>query len=422
MKKLYISKEVILKPKIIRLIWAVAIHFQLLPVISNAQSLQDYLQIAAKQNPELQAQYLAFEAAIQQVPQVGALPEPVLSSGVFINRMVPLERARFSLTQIFPWFGTLEAKKDAAAAQAQVQFMNWQDSRNMLFLEVRKAYYELYNIEKTIYIINEKLTYYDTYEQLAQTQFQAGKGAMADVVRVQIERNELLTDLQLLHDRRRPQQIMFNRLLNRAPDEPIFLPDTLPLPAMDEFLDAGRLSSNPKVVALEAERRAAELQQKVVEKERRPMLEVGVQYMIMPRPSPEAIHVIHDGADMIMPMAGITLPIWRKKYDAMQQEMILMQRSAEHMKQNAFNTLESQWVQAQYEMQSARRRLELFEKQSAATRMMLDLMLTAYANSGSDFAEVLRTEQMLLEYRLMVETARRDYLVAYAQLQNLAGL
>lgn len=398
------------------------IFFYLFVFISpniNAQSLSDYLLMAAEQNPELQAKYLAFEAAMQQVPQVGTLPEPMLSSGVFINRMVPLERARLSLTQVFPWFGTLEAKKDAAAARAQVQFMNWQDSRNMLFFEVRKAYYELYNIEKMIHIVNEKLPYYDTYEQLAQTQFQVGKGAMTDVIRVQIERNELLTELQLLQDRRQPLQIAFNRLLNRAPDAPIAIPDTLVLPLADEVLDTGRLLANPKIAIFEAERRAAEWQQKVVEKERRPMLEAGVQYMFMPRPSPEAAHVIHDGADMIMPMVGLTLPIWRKKYDAMQQEMILMQRSAEHMQQNIANTLESQWAQAQYELHSARRRLELFDQQSAATRTMLELMLAAYAHSGSDFAEVLRTEQMLLEYRLMAEAARRDYLMRHAQLEFL---
>ncbi|HMO37812.1 MAG TPA: TolC family protein [Saprospiraceae bacterium] len=384
-----------------------------------SQSLSDYLQIAAEQNPELQAKYVAFEAAMQQVPQVGALPEPMLSSGVFINRMVPLERARFSLTQVFPWFGTLEAKKDAAAARAQMQFMNWQDSRNMLFFEIRKAYYELYNIEKTIHIINAKLPYYDTYEQLAQTQFQAGKGPMSDVVRVQIERNELLTELQLLQDRRRPLQIMFNRLLYRAPDEPIVIPDTLALPVVDAFMGTEQLLANPKIAIFEAERRAAEWQQKVVEKERRPMLEAGVQYMLMPRPSPEAVQVIHDGVDMIMPMVGLTLPIWRKKYDAMQQEMILMQRSAEHMKQSVANTLESQWAQAQYELHSARRRLELFDQQSAATRTMLELMRTAYTHSGSDFAGVLRTEQMLLEYRLMAEAARRDYLMAHAQIEFL---
>jgi len=381
----------------------------------NAQSLQSYLQVASEQNPELKSKYLEFEAALQKVPQVGALPDPMFSAGVIINKMVPQERAQLSLRQLFPWFGTLEARKDAASAMAQVKFMAWLDSRNTLFFEIRKVYYELYELEKSITIITEKLKYYDTYEQLAQTQFQAGKGAMVDVVRVQIERNKLNTELQLLKDRRQPLYVMFNRLLNRASDEVIAVPDTLILPDFQAFVNADSLSANPKIAMLDSESRAFELQQKVILKERLPMVELGLQYMIMPKSERG------DGKDMVMPMVGVSLPIWQKKYDAMKQEALLMQESTAAMKQNVVNMLESQWAQARYDLNSARQRLDLFAKQTAATKTALDLLVTAYANSGADFTEVLRTEQILLQYRLMTETACKDYLIAYAKLEFLVA-
>lgn len=385
----------------------------------NAQSLQNYLQTASQQSPELKSKYLEFEAALQKVPQVGALPDPMFSAGVLTNKMVPMERAQLTLRQLFPWFGTLEAKTDVASAMAQVKFMAWQDSRNTLFFEIRKVYYELYELEKNIIIITEKLKYYDAYEQLAQTQFQAGKGAMVDVVRVQIERNALNTDLQLLKDRRQPLQIMFNKLLNQASDEVIAVPDTLILPDFQAFVNADSLSANPKIAMLASESRAFELQQKVASKERLPMVELGLQYMIMPLPDPDNIHATGDGSDMLMPMLGVSLPIWRKKYDAMKQEALLMQGSTEQMKQNVSNMLESQWSQALYDLKNARQRLDLFAKQNESTKIALDLLVTAYANSGADFTEILRTEQMLLQYRLMTEAAHKDYLVAYAQLEFL---
>lgn len=381
----------------------------------NAQSLQNYLQVASEQSPELKSKYLEFEAAMQKVPQVGALPEPMATAGIFVNKMVPLDRARLSLSQAFPWFGTLEARKDAASAMAQVKFMAWLDARNTLFFEIRKVYYELYELEKSIAITEEKLKYFDSYEQLAQTQFQAGKGAMVDVVRVQIERNELETDLQLLKDRRQPLQIMFNRLLNRAENEMVAVPDTLILPDLRDLIAMDSLSANPKVAMQDAERRAAELQQKAVNKERLPMVELGLQYMIMPRSERG------DGNDMIMPMVGVRLPVWRGKYDAMEQEMVLMQQSAEHRKQNVANMLASQWAEAHYNLSKARQRLDLFTKQTEATKTALDLLVAAYANSGSEFEEVLRTDQMLLQYRLMSEAARKDYLIAYAQLEFLTA-
>ncbi|MBK7869589.1 MAG: TolC family protein [Saprospiraceae bacterium] len=103
----------------------------------------------------------------------------------------------------------------------------------------------------------------------------------------------------------------------------------------------------------------------------------------------------------------------------MKQEALLMQESTEQMKQNVSNMLESQWSQARYDLKNARQRLDLFAKQNESTKIALDLLVTAYANSGADFTEILRTEQMLLQYRLMTEAAHKDYLVAYAQLEFL---
>ena len=82
----------------------------------EGQSINDYYTIAAENNPELKAKYKEFEAAMQKIPQVSSLPDPNLSMGYFISpvetRLGP-QNMRFSLTQMFPWFGTLKAQKNA---------------------------------------------------------------------------------------------------------------------------------------------------------------------------------------------------------------------------------------------------------------------------------------------------------------------
>ena len=85
------------------------------------QTLEDYFQIATENNPSLQAQYKDFEAALQKVSQVSSLPDPTFSFGYFISPVetrVGPQRAKFSLSQMFPWFGTLEAQSDAASLMA----------------------------------------------------------------------------------------------------------------------------------------------------------------------------------------------------------------------------------------------------------------------------------------------------------------
>lgn len=50
-----------------------------------AQSLDDYLAIAAENNPQLTSKYALFEASLQRVTQAHSLPNPSLSFGYFIR-------------------------------------------------------------------------------------------------------------------------------------------------------------------------------------------------------------------------------------------------------------------------------------------------------------------------------------------------
>src|SRR5699024_3546625 len=114
----------------------------LIPLWSFAQQspqantqLDRYLQEAAQNNPELKARFQEYLAALQQAPQVNTLPDPELSFGYFINpietRLGP-QQARLGLTQMFPWFGTLGARGDAAAQMAKAKFEVFQETRNNL--------------------------------------------------------------------------------------------------------------------------------------------------------------------------------------------------------------------------------------------------------------------------------------------------
>ena len=102
----------------------------------QAQTLDDYFRNAAENNPGLQAKYKEFEAALQKVPQVSTLPDPTFSFGYFISPVetrVGPQQAKFSLTQMFPWFGTLKAQGNAAALMAEAKYQSFLDARKQLF-------------------------------------------------------------------------------------------------------------------------------------------------------------------------------------------------------------------------------------------------------------------------------------------------
>ena len=102
----------------------------------QAQTLEDHLQTAAENNPEIQAYFYEYLAALEKVPQVGTLPDPELSLGLFIRpmeRFMGNQHADLQLMQMFPWFGTLRIQKDEASKMALASYEAFRSVRNQLF-------------------------------------------------------------------------------------------------------------------------------------------------------------------------------------------------------------------------------------------------------------------------------------------------
>ncbi|RLD38500.1 MAG: TolC family protein, partial [Bacteroidetes bacterium] len=101
-----------------------AIVFLISGVLSAQEELTPYLETAANNNPGLKARFSEYMDSLELVPQVGSLPDPQLAFGYFIQ---PIEtrngpqRFRISLTQMFPWFGTLNAREDVAVSKAKAK-------------------------------------------------------------------------------------------------------------------------------------------------------------------------------------------------------------------------------------------------------------------------------------------------------------
>ena len=172
--------------------------------LGNAQTLDDYFKIAAESNPGLQAKYKEFEAALQRVDQVNTLTDPNFSFGYFISPVetrVGPQRARLSLTQTFPWFGTLNAQGDAAGLMAKAKYQSFLDVRNRLYYQVAAAYYPLYKLKQWKVIEQRNIEILKSYKTIANIKFENGSGTMVDVLRVDIMLKDANTNLNILNER-----------------------------------------------------------------------------------------------------------------------------------------------------------------------------------------------------------------------------
>lgn len=422
---------------------------------ANGQSLNTYIDLAGKENPRLKAAFFSYQAALQRVPQVGALPDPQVSFGLFVRPMQQMmgnQVAQVSVMQMFPWVGTREAAKNESALRAKAKFDAFQNVKSLVFYEVKSTWYALYLIEEKRRITTENLKIMKSLETIAINRFKSGaqsgggptsdsrmtqengmgqmgdsdmgggKSDLVDVLRTQMTILELENQLHLLTDSKGVLTAQFNKLLNRVGNAEVVLPDSLvstPVPAPLAQIPDSIVANNPMLKVLIDEEQAFEEKKKMKRKMGFPSVGVGIQYGIL-RPRSGNLNAVN-GRDMMMPMVAINVPIWRKKYRASVEEAQLEGKAVGHAHQEAKNTLMVDYEEALRDFRDAERRDTLFQKQAALAEQALNILTVSYGAGAIPFEDVLQMQLKLLNFRLSQVNAVVDRNISVAMLERLMG-
>lgn len=407
-----------------RVLFLLFLFFGISDTPLSAQTLEEYMQLAAENNPGLKSAYAQFEAAMQQAPQVSSLPDPTLTMSAFgrmIETRVGSQEARFSLMQMFPWFGTLDAREDAAILMAEAKFQQYLNVRNELFFEIKSLYAELYALEESIEIKVDNLEILDSYRDLALSRFKSGNAPMVNVVKIDIEREAAITEIELMRDLKKPLEIRLNLMVNQRPETTVAIMDTLIFnPGVFTESSQGLFNEHPTVTALEKQQQAYEMQRRIADKDGMPMVGLGIDYSIIAKrtdANPEM-----NGQDAIMPMLSVTLPIFRKKYRAAKKEAEYMAESMEFEQEAKKNELQGRYSAALYQLNRAEKLLNLYEKQLKSTAQANTLLISAFSNATGNFEEVLQMNQDILMLQTQKIEAIKEGFTARAEIEYLFSL
>lgn len=385
----------------------------------QAQTLDEYFQTAAENNPGLQSKYKEFEAALQKVPQVSSLPDPTFSFGYLVPKMGS-QRAELTINQMFPWFGTLGAQADAASLTAEAKYQSFLDARNQLYFQVSAAFYPLFELKRWQQIERDNIEILEAYKSIANTKFKNGMAPMVDVLRVDIMLKDAATNLQILEQKEKPLLTTFNKLLNRNENAAVEITGSLEIEfVVNKDSKGSLLAENPLLEALELKERASRASEIAAQKQGLPKLGLGLGYMVMEKSSGGGM--ADNGKDVLMPMVSVSIPIFRKKYRAAKKEAQLMQGSYSLQKEETANMLISNYEATWFELQSQQHLIELYDQQTRVSEQALNLLFSAYGNSGKEFEEVLRMQQQLLKYEKMMATAQVQYQIALAKLNYITA-
>ena len=459
--------------------------FLCISAYSQTDSLLNYLEIAAQNNPTVLQRYFEYEAALQKVPQVGSLPDPDFSLGVFLSPMELIggnQVADIRLMQMFPWFGVIKSAKDEMSLMAKAKYGSFRDAKLQVFYDVQRKWYDLHKVKQNIRISEKNIEILRTIERLAIVRFKAaptgngtatpnrrmspastqsatsgssgmqsmggisgntagsvsnqaastmqdnsmgsssGSSGLSDVYRIQIEIGDLLNNIELLKNQWNTTVAEFNSYLNRPPDSPVSLPDTLIaenfLPSMIAVSDS-ILSNNPMLGMIQYEQQSLEARKKMVTRMGYPMFGLGLNYSVISKSDMSTSSM--NGKDMIMPMVTATLPIYRKKYKAMQTEADFLKSTNKQYYKATANSLQTEYYQAMQLYQDAQRRTKLYAEQYQLALRSLDIMLKSYASSGSDLTDILRIRQQTLDYEYKQIEAIADFNTSIAWLKRLGN-
>jgi outer membrane protein TolC len=464
-----------------KLLLIIIIELCSIAALFSQDSLIFYLSEAAKNNPTVLQKFNEYQAALQKVPQAGSLPDPEISLGVFLSPMELVsgnQVADLRLMQMFPWFGTLRAAKDEMSLMANAKFETLRDAKSQVFYEVQSTWLDLFKVQQDIRISEKNIDILKTIERIALVKYRTaslgnggssssgssqnsgvstdasvgsqgmggmggntgntvasatkpmpqgnsmgsstGGSSLADLYRIQIEVGDLENNIALLKNQQNSLVAQFNSYLNRRVNFPVSLPDTLnadtlgiSLPAVSDSM----LTNNPMLGMLQYEQQSLDARKKMVTKMGYPMIGLGLNYSIITKNAMSTSAM--NGKDMIMPMVTLTLPIYRKKYKAMQTEADLLKAATAQNYTATANTLQTEYYQAVQLYLDAGRRMTLYSNQFILTKRTLDIMLKSFSTSGSGLTDILRIRQQALDYEFKQVEALTDFNTGIAWLKRL---
>lgn len=442
-----------------------------------------YLEIATRNNPVVLQKFYEYKAAVQKVPQAGSLSDPELTVGVFLSPMEIIsgnQVANLRLMQMFPWFGVLRSAKDEMSLMANAKFEVFRNAKLQVCYDVQRTWYELFKIRKQIEISEKNIEILKTIERLAVVKLSSsltnnprisssntampsvasqglssgnqpmqgmgggqsstslsnvqpspqmqtgsmsstsGNQGLADVYRIQMEAAELENSKEFLRDRLTAVTSQFNSYLNRPQGSMVYvpaiiIPDSLRV-SLDDVSDS-MLLNNPMLGMLDYERQSIEAKKRMISRMEYPMLGVGFDYSIV---SKNAMSVSPmNGKDMVMPMLTLTLPVYRKKYKAMENEAGLLRESAIQNYKSTANSLQNEYFQAVQLYRDAQRRVKLYDSQYQLSTRTYDLIVKSFSVSSAGLTDVLRSRQQALDYEIRKVEAVADLNIAVAWLKRL---
>lgn len=394
---------------------------------STRLNLDQLVEEAIQNNPEILAAKKRGEVYREKVPQVSALEDPMLEFGVvnlptdFSFRDEDMTMKEIGVSQRFPFPGKRPLMKEMAEKEAEAASTDIGDKINRIIKEVKTAYFEISHVYRAKEVTQRNKQIFETLEKIAETRYATGEGIQQDVLKAHVQISQMADDLIMLNQKRVALEAKLNSLLNRTDDVSMGEPEELifkRFPITLEELQKTALDSNPTLQAMKTMIEAKEKAHGLAKLDYYPDFRVRFAYG-QRDDSPDGTNRMN----MVTGMVEMNIPIFfeskqshkvaetladiqtlKAQYRAMQNEIFYMIASMASM------------------VQRTERQLELYKTGIIPqASMQIKSALSAYTVNKIDFMSLLDSQMTLYRYELEYHEALTEYEKNLASLEAAVG-
>jgi outer membrane protein, heavy metal efflux system len=387
-----------------------------------------YLREAYINSGRMHAAFESWTAALQTGDQLGALPDPEVMLQYYFN---PMERVgvfaqgTIGVQQVFPWFGSRAEAREYGGLLAQARLEAMEAVRLEVFAQVREVWFAVHAADRMQSYLREHLDWVVRLERLTRSRLETGYASRSDVLRLEMERMEIESELRTAGVMLRGQIARFNVLLGRDPANELtlvtgraedFLAD---LPIDGEVLPelGGWLGEHPRVREMEVMRQAGASMQRRARLEGYPMIGVGAELM-----GSNYLMRMPDGSSPFVAQVSVSLPIWRSKYRAAAEQARAETRMFEREKDAMVQELSGEIAMAWSDYLAAQEQVRRYRDQLIPrSRELTDLLLLDYSGGRARLEEVIMARRESVNYAISLEEAVLAYNQAVGRIESLTG-
>lgn len=388
--------------------------FILMAGVAQAETadINSLTETALSKNIKLESLKYGVSASESAESYAGSLNDPMVTLGIVnegTNYTVGREgmsRYTVMVSQMFPFFGKLDAKQLEAKYKTQAMRESIRAEKLEVVNSVRSLYLDLYTVQESKKLLNTKMKLIQMTESSAQAKYSSGMMDSKDVLMVQREKYMVIEALEMMNEKERMLKSSLAHVTGMDSDD---FGEFALLPEKEINLDGQNLyqmavESSVTLKSMKNEVSAMEANLKMKELEKYPDFTVSLGYE--PRPG-------YTMSDVYSASIGFNIPLYYKT----RQLPAINEAKAQKLKADATyynmrHELRSMITELTASSDASKRIMDIYQSGiSAKADQTRDAALAAYRQGRGSAADVIAAVNTSVEYRM-------KYLEKYSERQK----